>query len=160
MFLSAAALILALWQSEPQTIGNDTQSSHWASLGYARTNGRTGPGEDYTIRWVYHRKYLPVQVLRRASEWSQIKDVDGDVVWIHNAQLRTRKMAFVIGEAPALLMGARRKRRKSIARLAPGVLVRIESCQIEECQIRVRDKTGWIAKSALWGPVDTTPNPN
>ncbi len=146
--------IYLFWQSAPSAaVPNNTQ---WASLVYNRTNGRIGPGQTYSIKWEYHRKNLPVIVLRKASQWSQVKDMDGDVIWMHNSVLRERKTALVIGTTPISLFGKGRKKNRPIARLQPGVLVRILTCTPTRCQIRVQDKTGWIDAQALWGPTMPT----
>jgi SH3-like domain-containing protein len=123
----------------------------WASLIYKSTNGRAGPGKAFHKLWIYHRKYLPVKILRKSSQWSQIKDMDGTVLWMHNSVLNKRKTALVISTQPAYLYGIGRKREKTIARLAPNVIVRIDICEKVQCKVRIKDQIGWINIADLWG---------
>ncbi|MBL4617620.1 MAG: hypothetical protein JKY46_07965 [Robiginitomaculum sp.] len=123
----------------------------WASLVYKKTNGRAGPGTEFHKLWIYHRKYLPVKILRKSREWSKIEDMDGTVLWMHNSVLNKRKTALVISAQPAYLYGIGRKREKIIARLAPNIIVRIDTCEKSWCQIRIKDQTGWINTTDLWG---------
>lgn len=133
-------------EAEPAAIG-------WASLQYQRTNGRAGPGKDYAVVWEYHERGLPMAVLRRSSEWTRVRDFEGDVVWMHNSVLRDRATALVTrGEPVDLLVGSQRRPRV-VARLAPGVLVRVLGCSAGTCHVRVRDMEGRMAKNRLWGNV-------
>jgi SH3-like domain-containing protein len=43
---------------------------------------RVGPGEDYGVRFVYHRRHLPVRVLRIKENWRLVEDPDGVRGWM------------------------------------------------------------------------------
>ncbi len=156
-------LVFSLWQTPVQTPAiQSVQETEWVSLSYGRTYGRAGPGRDYPIRWEYHRKNLPLQLLRRASEWSRVQDVDGDITWMHNSLLSdTRPAAIVISTEPIPLYALGTKKQKTLARLAPGVVLRIENCHGKWCTVRIKDKKGRVQASGLWGAIKTqvTPTP-
>lgn len=45
-------------------------------------NLRKGPGTNYQKMWEVF-KYMPFRKLRQKGNWLHVKDVDGDVHWIH-----------------------------------------------------------------------------
>jgi len=144
-------LIASSTKAISQTKVSEETHPKWASLVYEQTNGRAGPGTEFHKLWIYHRKYLPVRILRQASEWSKIEDMDGTVLWMHNSVFHTRKTALVISAQPTYLYGTGRNREKVIARLAPNVIVRIDVCEKSWCQVRIKDQTGWVIATDLWG---------
>ncbi|MBL4597101.1 MAG: hypothetical protein JKX99_11055 [Robiginitomaculum sp.] len=154
--MSFAPLFIAVAMWQGAIVAPEPPAKNWASIGFTNTNGRTGPGADYPIKWVYNPRGLPVIVLHKASEWSKIEDMDGEVLWMHNSVLRTRLTALVIAEQPVPLLADTKKRKKVLARLAKHVVVRIESCAQQQCLVRVDNKKGWLPKTALWGPVQVS----
>ena len=48
-----------------------------------RANLRKGPGLNYEKLWEVF-KYMPFSQLGKKGEWVRIKDLDGDVYWVHN----------------------------------------------------------------------------
>ncbi|VAV95684.1 hypothetical protein MNBD_ALPHA06-1291 [hydrothermal vent metagenome] len=159
MTLAPILLSYLLWQTPMADIKTNTNQPEkpvvWASIAYVNTKGRKGPGLQYPIVWVYNPKGLPVQVLRRASEWSQVKDMQGEVLWMANRVLEQQNTALVIASEPVPLIADSRKRNKVLVRLAKNVVVNIQACEAKQCLVRVRDKKGWVDKTALWGPVQT-----
>lgn len=156
MISALAGALLAAQAMDKPAAGKAPSSERaigWVSLRYQRTNGRMGPGKDYAIAWEYHRRGLPMEVLRRSSEWTRVRDFDGDVVWMHNAVLRQRATALVIAGAPVNLRTNNKRRLRVIARLAPGVQVRVLDCDPTFCLVRVKDLEGRMAKNRLWGNV-------
>ena len=49
----------------------------WASLRADEVNLRVGPGLRFPIEWQYHRRDLPVEILREVEVWRLIEDQDG-----------------------------------------------------------------------------------
>lgn len=48
----------------------------------ARANLRKGPGLNYEKLWEVFR-YMPFEQLGKKGEWLRVKDVDGDIFWVH-----------------------------------------------------------------------------
>lgn len=157
LLIWALAGILQTTQAAQQPAANAPEPAGkivgWASLQYQRTNGRAGPGRDYDVVWEYHERGLPMAILRRSSEWTRVQDFDGDIVWMHNSVLRDRATALVTKGEPADLVAGSKRRERVLARVAPGVLVRVLGCDTDTCEVRVRDREGRIAKNRLWGNV-------
>lgn len=127
----------------------------WASLASTRANLRTGPGRQFPVRWVFTRQGLPLRIVDEADVWRKVEDPDGDVGWLHASLLSSRRTVMVVG-------GIREMRRtpssaaRVVARLAPGVIGRLLSCEAVWCLVEVADLRGWLRRDELWG-VDPTP---
>ena len=124
----------------------------WASLRTDEVNLRKGPGTRYGIDWVYKRRDLPVQIEREFEVWRQIEDQDGVKGWVHQATLIGRR-SFVVTGAERVLRGSARDDASAVARLKPGVVGRIRSCDAgsEWCEVQVGDYRGWLKRAEFWG---------
>ncbi|MBI5177706.1 MAG: SH3 domain-containing protein [Nitrospinae bacterium] len=45
---------------------------------------RNGPGTNYTVLWK-PRLYTPLEVLAKHADWYAVRDVEGDVGWLHES---------------------------------------------------------------------------
>ena len=124
----------------------------FATLRSEEVNMRTGPGTRYPIEWVYKRRDLPVQVTREFDVWRLVEDQEGVKGWVNQAVLAPRRSGVVVGGEQDL-RGSAADTADPVARLKPGVIVRLRSCEAnsEWCQASVGDYRGYIRRSALWG---------
>ena len=124
----------------------------FATLRSEEVNLRTGPGTRYPIEWVYKRRDLPVQIQREFEVWRLVQDQEGVKGWVHQAVLAPRRTGVVIGEERVLRHDPRDD-ASPVARLKPGVIVRLRSCEAgsDWCQGGVGDYRGWIKRSDIWG---------
>jgi SH3-like domain-containing protein len=62
-----------------------------------KANLRDGPGTNYEIAWKVY-KYMPFSKvgISLSSEWYAVKDVDGDVNWIHKRLVTNRYRCAVV----------------------------------------------------------------
>lgn len=58
---------------------------------------RNGPGTSYTILWK-PRLYTPLEVLASYGHWYAVRDVEGDVGWIHDSVSLKKPSAIVTNE--------------------------------------------------------------
>ncbi|QNT77668.1 SH3 domain-containing protein [Entomobacter blattae] len=70
----------------------------FASLRADEVNWRVGPGSRYPIQWVYHRRGMPVRILREFDVWRLIEDAEGQKGWVHQATLVGRRSFIIPGE--------------------------------------------------------------
>lgn len=95
----AFTLILALgfvsfvW-AEPRTSSKSVMVSH------KQAKIRNGPATSYLVLW-RPRLYTPLEVLSKFTDekgqlWYPIRDVEGDVGWIHNSTVIKKPSAIVI----------------------------------------------------------------
>ncbi len=127
----------------------------WVSLASSRANLRTGPGRQFPVRWVYVRRGLPLRVVDEADVWRKVEDPDGERGWMHAALLSSRRTVMVVGKVRALRRTPAADARV-VARLEPGVIGRLLSCEREWCLVEVDPYRGWLRREEVWG-VDPAP---
>jgi hypothetical protein len=91
----------------PLSAAPDRKPPYWQSLKADEVNMRVGPGEDYGIRFVYHRRHLPVKILRIKENWRFVEDPDGVRGWMVINFLGNERTASVRGAGlPKCALGA------------------------------------------------------
>lgn len=113
---------------------------------------RTGPGPRYPIDWVYKRRDFPLEIEREFDIWRLVRDQEGVRGWVNTQTLSPRRTAVVTGAERVLRRDAKDD-AAPVARLKPGVVVRLRSCEAgsEWCQATVGDHRGWMKRTELWG---------
>ncbi len=124
----------------------------FASLKTDEVNLRSGPGVRYPIDWVYKRRDLPVQIQREFEVWRLVSDPEGVKGWVHQATLTGRR-TFVVTGGEQIVRTDPRDSADPVARLKPGVIGRLRSCEAAAnwCQVQVADYHGWLKRTAVWG---------
>lgn len=131
-----------------------TQQSHALCVRVAKANLRTGPGTSYDVVWEIF-KYMPlVKVgVSVSGKWYAVKDVDGDVTWIHRNLLTSRyHCAVVKSETVNVRTGPGTRYRKSS--ISPAK--KYYSFKVEKRKgnwIKIRDEwggRGWIYRKFLF----------
>ncbi|MBO6834799.1 MAG: SH3 domain-containing protein [Alphaproteobacteria bacterium] len=120
------------------------------SIKAAEANVRTGPGVDYPIRWVYRRLDMPVQVIAEFDKWRKIRDWEGDEGWVHFALLSSRRTVIVTAPETTLRRLSD-EASPAVARLAEGLVARVEYCEPVWCLVTVLGYDGWLKRSDVWG---------
>lgn len=134
----------------PRSFANE--SKKFLSLKNTEVNLRQGPSFEYPIKFIYQKKYLPVEVLDKSETWRKIKDFENNSGWIHISQLSKKKTAIckknnsVLYKKPTIFS-------KPIAKLEIGRLVLIKKCNEKWCKITSGNFNGWIYKNSLWGKI-------
>ena len=129
------------------------ESVNFLSLKNNEVNVRVGPSEKYPIKYVYKKKYLPVEILDKSETWRKIKDFEKNSGWIHISQLSNKKSAINI-KNNSVLYKKPTIYSKPIAKLESGRLVLIKKCKVKWCKISSGGYKGWIVKNALWGKIN------
>ena len=128
------------------------ESINFLSLKNNEVNLRQGPSFEYPIKFIYKKKYLPIEVLDESETWRKIRDFENNSGWIHTSQLSKKKTAIciknnsVIYKKPTIFS-------KPIAKLEIGRLVLIKRCKVKWCKIASGGFNGWIYKNSLWGKI-------
>ena len=135
----------------PKSFANE--SKKFLSLKNNEVNLRQGPSFEYPVRFIYKKKYLPVEILDKLETWKKIKDFENNSGWIHASQLSKKKSAIcqknnsVLYKKPTIFS-------KPIAKLEIGRLVLIKKCKEKWCKITSGGFKGWVFKSSLWGKIN------
>lgn len=124
----------------------------YMSLRFDDVNLRVGPGTRYPIDWVYHRRDLPVEILRELEEWRLVQDQDNIRGWVRAPTLSPRRGIVVRG-------GDRTLRAKpaddaaAVALLKPGVIGRLRACPADGkwCEVEVSAFRGWLKRDDIFG---------
>ena len=124
----------------------------FASLRTDEVNLRRGPGTRYPIDWVYKRRDLPVEIEREFEVWRLITDPDGTKGWVHQATLTGRR-SFIVTGAERVLRREASDTAAAVARLQPGVIGHIRSCDTgsDWCQMQVGAYRGYLKREEFWG---------
>jgi SH3-like domain-containing protein len=165
LVLAAFALLpaaAARAQQQPaagQTIGSNSKLPvpRYVSLKSDRVNLRAGPAKDHRTLWVFQRAGLPVEITAEFATWRRIRDSEGTEGWVLHSLLSGRRTALVTPwdrdkGKPATPLLARASENADVkARLEPGVIVSIETCDGAWCRISVRNVQGYLQQGRLWG---------
>ena len=154
-----AAIISSLCAAAQQRGKSGLQLPRFVSLKSDPVNLRTGPGLKYPKAWVFRRAGLPVEIIQEHDQWRRIRDSEGASGWILRALLSARRTALVKpwdAKSPktAGLIDLRSRPSSSsgaIARVEPGTLANVRSCDGTSCYVSIGRFRGYLDQSALWG---------
>ena len=125
----------------------------FVSLKASTTNCRVGPSLNHPKKLTYTKRGLPVRVVAETVDhWRKIEDSDGDRCWVH-ATLLTGKSTALVRKDGATLHAKPALGTFIRARLAQGLIARVQKCTPEWCKIQISKQQGWIEKQHLWGDV-------
>jgi SH3-like domain-containing protein len=167
----AAAIACALFLLAPiasshaaDAVGPVTglQLPRFASLKSDRVNLREGPSKDHRTAWVFQRAGLPVEIMAEFETWRRIRDAEGTEGWVLHSLLSGRRTALVSpwlrGDKvqPVAIYDRADDRGGIVARLSPGVLGNVRSCDGSWCRIGGQggagtEFDGYIRQDRLWG---------
>ena len=143
-----AAIVAASALFSLSSAGAD-QPARFMSVKIAGAEGRSGPGEQHRVAWLYQRAGLPVMVLDQHGDWRRVRDPDGDEVWMLAASLEARRTVYV--REQTTLRRSARDGGQAVAYLMPGVVASITRCDGEWRLVAVGGRIGWVRNSSLWG---------
>ncbi|RDV04167.1 aspartyl-trna synthetase [Undibacter mobilis] len=126
----------------------------FVSLKSDRTNVRAGPNKDQDVRWVYTRAGMPVEVTAEFENWRRIRDWEGSEGWVYHSLLSGRRSGVIVPSKNEELVPLYQEpdaKSGVMARLQPGVLAQIKSCDGNWCQIVGKSFSGYIVQERLWG---------
>ena len=132
----------------PDSFANE--SKKFLSLKNNEVNLRQGPSFEYPVKFIYKKKYLPIEILDKSETWRKIKDFENNSGWIHVSQLSKKKSA-ICKKNNSVLYKKSTIFSKPIAKLEIGRLVLIKKCKVKWCKITTGGFKGWVFKSSLWG---------
>ncbi|MDQ0473732.1 SH3 domain-containing protein [Labrys wisconsinensis] len=126
----------------------------FVSLKTDRVNVRQGPTRDQSVAFIFQRAGLPIEVTAEFENWRRIRDSEGAEGWVLQNLVSGRRTALVSpwSKEPSLTLHRHADAASpTVARLQPGVLGSIKTCDGEWCHIRGEGFDGWIEQNRLWG---------
>lgn len=126
----------------------------FVSLKANKVNVRKGPSSEHSVAWIYQHKGLPVEITAESDNWRKIRDADGSEGWILQSMLAGKRTAVVADWAKdksIYLYGSASQTSGALAKLAPGALTMIDSCDGNWCYLTAMDYEGYAKQTDLWG---------
>lgn len=122
----------------------------YVSLKATKANVRRGPSLTHRVDWVFLRKGMPLEIIGEYGHWRRIRDQEGSAGWVHYSMLSGVRTALVTAEEVDLRDGPRAAGLPT-ARAFRGVVLQVDACEPEWCEVEKDGAGGWIPKAALWG---------
>lgn len=132
----------------------------FVSLKAGRANLRIGPGTEYAVSWLYTRPGLPMEIIQEYDHWRHVRDAQGTDGWIYQSLLSGERTA----EAAPWMEGRKKDKpvyvmmrsdpaagASVVAKLEPGVVLKVHECNGDWCSASVEGADGWVAQAEIWG---------
>ena len=125
-----------------------TFTPKYASIKKEKTYSRHNASFDAPLEWIYQKKYLPILIIRERDNWREIRDIDGDISWMHVSMI-SNKRTFINREDQNLLKYKNNNIVNVIVK--KGVVGKIINCDEIFCKVKIKNYKGWVEKKNLWG---------
>ncbi len=128
----------------------------FVSLKSARVNSRVGPGDNYSVDWMYTKAGMPMEIIQEFDTWRRVRDADGSEGWVSQALLSGKRTAIIApwqrGKDTRInLLKNATKDASVVAIVEPGVIGTIKACDGQWCEMTLGGRTGWINQGLVWG---------
>ena len=107
----------------------------------------------YPVEWVLVKRGIPVEIIAEFEHWRKIRDWQGTEGWVHQSMLSGARTAIVMDEVRILHRSAG-DGSPALAKLEPGVVGRLLSCEEQWCRLEVAGFRGWVKRAEIWGAGD------
>jgi SH3-like domain-containing protein len=149
--IAAIAAVLSIVGGVAALAAASAPQPYFVSIKVDEAYMREGPSDMHRVKWIYRRKGLPLEVIATFDVWRRVRDMDGEVGWMHMALL-TRDRTAVITEGPGVEVRARDDTTSDVvARAQPGAIGRLLACGMLTCEVEFAGAEGWVARARLWG---------
>jgi len=126
--------------------------NYFASLRSADTNVRSGPGQNYPIKFTFKLRGIPVRVINEYDNWNEIEDFEGQTGWVTQSLLTKKRTMMVRTTKSFINMYAKNNEKSRIFfRLENNVTGDYLKCVEDWCGIKINGKKGWVQKVDLYG---------
>lgn len=153
-----AATMAAPAQPQATKSASGLPLPRFVSLKAKKINLRVGPGKDYAVSWLYMKSGLPVEVIQEYDNWRRIRDADGAEGWVFHSMLSGERSAIAAPwmrtKGTDVFVNMRADSRETgavVARLQPGVVVKIDECNGDWCHADALGTEGWVSQGEIWG---------
>jgi SH3-like domain-containing protein len=155
--LLTAVLGLDAGFAQAQQAGSATGLAipRYVSLKSDHVNLREGPSKDHATKWIYQRAGLPVEITAESETWRRIRDSEGAEGWVLHSLLSGKRTVLIQPwkkNAPPLSLYAQPQESANVtAKLAPGVVASVKSCDGSWCRLKGEGYDGFMSQTNLWG---------
>ena len=128
---------------------NILASEYFLTLRNEKVNLRQGPSLNILLNY-FIKKFLPVIVQDKYSNFRKIRDHENNTGWVHISQLSKKKAAIIIDDNQLIFSKPSIYSKPSVI-LKKGKLCKIKKCKKDWCKVDVENFKGWVKKESLWG---------
>ena len=114
-----------------------------------KVNVRYGPSFDYPIKFIYKKKFLPVEIIDKKENFRRIIDHKKNSGWIHISQLQKVKSVITLNDINIFKKPS--KFSKPVVKAKTGRLLLVKKCENSWCKIETGKYSGWVEVKNLWG---------
>ena len=126
--------------------------NYFASLRAEETNVRSGPGQNYPIKFTFKLRGIPVRVISEYDNWNEIEDFNGQSGWVTQSLLTKKRMLMVRTTKSFVNMHSKNNEKSRIIfRLENNVIGDYLKCVEGWCGMKVNGKKGWVKDVDLFG---------
>jgi SH3-like domain-containing protein len=130
----------------------------FVSLKAKRVNMRVGPGQNYTVSWLYTKAAIPMEIIQEFDNWRRVRDFEGTEGWVFHSLLSGERSAvaapWMRGKTPLSYINLHVEATQNStirAKLEPGVIAKISQCNGQWCEVVTDKVKGWASQKELWG---------
>ncbi|OFW80037.1 MAG: hypothetical protein A2887_00250 [Alphaproteobacteria bacterium RIFCSPLOWO2_01_FULL_40_26] len=129
-----------------------SEVNYFASLRSNETNIRSGPGQNYPVKFTFKLRGLPVHVISEYDNWSEIEDYEGQSGWAMQSLLTKKRTLMALTTKDFINMHSKpNEKSRIILRLENNVIGDYLKCVDEWCAMKMESKKGWVQKSEVFG---------
>ena len=115
-------------------------------------NLRQGPGTHYEKLWQVF-KYMPFKEMKKKGSWYRVKDLDGDIYWVHRKLITKKYQCAVIRNNKTNLRKGPGTKYDRLSWSPVDKYFSMRVLQIKGKWVRVEDGVGdkgWVSRSLIW----------
>ena len=146
------AVLVACPLARAATNDDNLPLPRFVSLRAEEANMRSGPGEQYPIKWTYQKPGLPLEIIQEFHLWRRVRDWQGAEGWMHSRMLSGKRYAMVVNTT-CVLRAKASPTSAALAQVEPKVIGKVVECPAASdwCEIEVNGLKGWLQRKDLWG---------
>ncbi len=146
-------VILLLMSFDANALRKIEEKDYFASIRASKANVRSGPGQHYPIKFIFHARGIPVHVISEYDNWNEIKDHEGQTGWVSKALITKRRSLMVVTSSNQNVNLHNKNSDKSrvLYYLKNFVIGDYLECEGDWCRMKVEGRKGWVKKAYLYG---------
>lgn len=123
----------------------------FVSVRNAPANLRLGPSEAHKIDWTLMHAGMPVKIIDEEGLWRQVELYDRIKGWMHKSLLAGSRTLLVTSSGRAAIHSKDDGDARIVAYAERGVILRVQACKPNWCEVRKGKIKGWILRRQVWG---------
>ena len=149
--LAAFAAVTSAFAAVAAAAAVSAPQPYFVSVKAGEAYMREGPSDMHRVKWIYRRSGLPLEVIASFDVWRRVRDMDGEIGWMHMALLSRERTALVTGGAAVEVYARDDTTSEVVATAQPGAIGRLLGCARLACEVEFPGAEGWVARGRLWG---------